>query len=624
MILFRSKIEKLAAEGDWWSLHEALEGITNPAKYLATAELLLSMGCDCDWGAEVFRRAFSLVGSRDAQIASQANKLVLQVVSEHFAGLTEEDRRDVVSLGESALDAVLAAIKGDSEPEARKSAIETAVAIGGDSVYQFLHECFRGWPWQEDYDNADASVILAALDAIESKWGGDTIPALLCALAMADHFWGESTVHERAEQLLRKHGQAKLVGALKEALKGDPRQAERLKDDRIADALIATLRTTRTSFHYGPEDYGDSEAVFCNAASALAHIARNYAFSVLSEDLMHNNPTRRCNAALALGKLGDQRAIEVLEPLLYDRSKGALVWDLCDCAQWALGQMQADSGIDALLRRLSSGGGGLLETVEALGKSRNPKAIEPLRRYFLEIRDPDGEYFGVIDDTATVLFAYFQCGGPFEPLTQTLDELIRVVKTLAFVGDRQSSNLHVALPVLRIEYSSSLADLRARYDVLKSTTDAPLLTPSLEGAEIDAFSILGDFSHLESLLDYRDTRVAAAQQEDTSHGGTTIWQSIGDKVDAIDRMESLAAQAPAGRLAAADSHSDAAHTPPLDVTQEEIETTDIHFVCQECGKHLAIDQRAAGMTIECVDCGTALAVPRAGVNSGSTCAEDAI
>lgn len=46
----------------------------------------------------------------------------------------------------------------------------------------------------------------------------------------------------------------------------------------------------------------------------------------------------------------------------------------------------------------------------------------------------------------------------------------------------------------------------------------------------------------------------------------------------------------------------------MDKTQD-IKETDIVFDCSHCGKSLAIDYRAAGLSIACSDCGSIVVVP---------------
>ena len=47
----------------------------------------------------------------------------------------------------------------------------------------------------------------------------------------------------------------------------------------------------------------------------------------------------------------------------------------------------------------------------------------------------------------------------------------------------------------------------------------------------------------------------------------------------------------------------------LEDKSQEIKDTDIVFECPHCGKSLAIDYRAAGLSIPCTDCGKLVVVP---------------
>ncbi|MDD2599540.1 MAG: hypothetical protein PHO37_09980 [Kiritimatiellae bacterium] len=49
--------------------------------------------------------------------------------------------------------------------------------------------------------------------------------------------------------------------------------------------------------------------------------------------------------------------------------------------------------------------------------------------------------------------------------------------------------------------------------------------------------------------------------------------------------------------------------PPGNTSEEEIHETDIVFDCPHCNHSLVIDYRAAGLTIDCVECKQAVTVP---------------
>jgi HEAT repeat protein len=131
-------------------------------------------------------------------------------------------------------------------------------------------------------------------------------------------------------------------------------------DSGAVEPLIAALKN---------DEYG---GVRWKAAEALSKIGAP-AVSALIGALRHHDDDVRWKASIALGEIGDPRAIDPLISLLCDEDR--FVKSHAALALGAIGE----PAVNPLLRALREGDGNLRwGAAIALGKIRDPRAIEPL------------------------------------------------------------------------------------------------------------------------------------------------------------------------------------------------------------------------------------------------------
>jgi len=135
-----------------------------------------------------------------------------------------------------------------------------------------------------------------------------------------------------------------------------------IRDNRAVEPLVTALKNDEFS------------GVRWKAAEALSKIGAP-AVEALIGALRHDDDDVRWKAAVALGEIGDPRAIEPLIIQLCDEDRFVK-----SHAALALGTI-GEPAVNPLLRALSEGDGNLRwGAAIALGKIRDPRAIEPLIR----------------------------------------------------------------------------------------------------------------------------------------------------------------------------------------------------------------------------------------------------
>jgi HEAT repeat protein len=168
---------------------------------------------------------------------------------------------------------------------------------------------------------------------------------------------------------------------------------KKLKETRNVQGLILALKHRDPKVQYDAAealgDLGDNRAVEplatalkrdefsgvrWKASEALSKIGAP-AVEVLIGALRHDDDDVRWKAAIALGEIGDPRAIEPLITLLCDKDR--FVKSHAALALGAIGE----PAVNPLLGALHEGDGNLRwGAAIALGKIRDPRAIEPLIR----------------------------------------------------------------------------------------------------------------------------------------------------------------------------------------------------------------------------------------------------
>ncbi len=179
---------------------------------------------------------------------------------------------------------------------------------------------------------------------------------------------------------------------------------------------------------------------------------------VLIRNLKHRDRFIRREAALALGKMQAQQAVDPLIALLNDHRT---VWDAAQDAAWALGEigdLQAVEPLIAVLNKPFVAG----RAIEALAKLGDPRMVEPLIRLFKA--QP-------VSSIATIL-GNFGDRRAVEPLIDALqdrDPSVRfyVARALGKLGDKR------ALPALEWTRTHDTEPILDRKSVRgKSVSDA--------------------------------------------------------------------------------------------------------------------------------------------------------
>ena len=142
---------------------------------------------------------------------------------------------------------------------------------------------------------------------------------------------------------------------------------------------------------------------------------------MLIEALDDDNQNVQCVAALALGRIGDRRAVEPLVAKVCDRSGGCSPW-------WAMAQglaMLGDRrGVEPLIAALDDPRTDHY-AAGCLADLPDPRAIEPLTRVFRNAQDPEH-----IHSAASALAKL----GAVEPLLKSLGDERLLVRLYAIMG----------------------------------------------------------------------------------------------------------------------------------------------------------------------------------------------
>jgi len=220
-------------------------------------------------------------------------------------------------------------------------------------------------------------------------------------------------------------------------------------DPRAVEPLITALKNDEFS------------GVRWKAAESLARIGPP-AVDALIGALQHSDDDVRWKAAIALGEIGDQRAIEPLIGLLCDEDRFVK-----SRAASALG-MTGEPAVTPLISALREGDGNLRwGAAIALGKIRDPRAIEPL------IRALTDKYENVRAEAAASLAAMGKAA--LEPLLRFLkfsDKSIRIEVVTALGELKDTDAIH---PLIQMLENADEEERKAIADALDV-----ILIPSVE------------------------------------------------------------------------------------------------------------------------------------------------
>ena len=314
--------------------------------------------------------------------------------------------------------------------------------------------------------------------------------------------------------------------------------------------------------------------------------------------LQDNNDTRRRReAACALARLGDRRAVEPFVSALEDKDL-----TVQRTSAEALGELGDRRAVEPLIRSLEDKYV-RQAAVEALGKLGDRRAVEPLISA-LENEYSYGRYSSAAD-------ALGELGDrrAVEPLIRALEDKDKRVRQTA------------------VEALGKLGDRRAVESLIRALEDKDV---SVRHRAAEALGELGDARALEplvTLLDYDgktgkagtiDVRKAALSSlSRLAAAQPTAILPFWDQISQLARSPEIHEHRDCSQLSDCvhtDRHTDSGiglpwpDTPPRSAVEA---AGDLHFVCPNaaCGRKLTVPFKFAGKTGKCPSCGARLDVP---------------
>jgi HEAT repeat protein len=266
--------------------------------------------------------------------------------------------------GEEALEVIEEILAGD-EREVRLKAVEALGFIGGDRALSILHTLFQG---------NDFGIRITSVRAVGQCGGEKAIKFLLAA-------WRDSTgeVRMTAVDALVKIDGKRFVGVFIDGLR-DPhpyvRQHAAMALDMIADrkaipALLTAL-DDKSQSDIGANHRG---LVLGSVAHALQHYRDEHVVQALIKLLREDKGNEgAANAAIALGRIGDKRAVEPLLSVL-EHSVNYLRAHVAE-GLGLLGDKRATMPLVAVLQ--DEDDIVRMHVVEALGRIKDERAVEAL------------------------------------------------------------------------------------------------------------------------------------------------------------------------------------------------------------------------------------------------------
>lgn len=316
--------------------------------------------------------------------------------------------------GEKALDVIEEILAGD-EREVRLKAVEALGFIGGDRALSILRTIFQG---------SDFGIRITSVRAAGQCGGEEAIEFILAALRDST---GE--VRMSAVDALVKIDGKRFVDVFINGLR-DPhpyvRQHAAIALDMIADrkaipALLAAL-DDKSQSDIGANHRG---LVLGAVAHALQHYKDEQVIQSLIKLLREDKGNEgAANAAIALGRIGDKRAVEPLLDVLqnsfnYLRAHVAEGLGLLGDKRATMPLVEALQDEDDIVR---------MHVVEALGRIKDERAVEALLGAL--------QFAGTASEEAALAFRFFDGTVFAEELSKALSNQNQFVrrKAVSYVG----------------------------------------------------------------------------------------------------------------------------------------------------------------------------------------------
>jgi HEAT repeat protein len=369
----------------------------------------------------------SALGDTDEQVvANAAHALVKIGTKESVAAVIEAARSENTKVratavfwlgvlgGEKALDIVKEILAGDDRG-VRLKAVEALGFIGGDSALSILRTLFQG---------NDFGIRITSVRAAGQCGDEKAIEFLLAALRDST---GE--VRMSAVDALVKIDGKRFVDVFIDALR-DPhpyvRQHAAMALDLIADRKAIPALLTALD-NKSQADIGASHRglVLGTVAHALQHYKDEEVFQALIKLLREDEGNEgAANAAIALGRIGDKRAVEPLLNVLqssfnYLRAHVAEGLGLLGDKRAAMPLIAVLQDKDDIVR---------MHVVEALGRLKDERAVEALLGAL--------QYAGTASEEAALAFRFFEGRVFAEELSKALSHQNPFVrrKAVSYVG----------------------------------------------------------------------------------------------------------------------------------------------------------------------------------------------
>ncbi len=400
---------------------------------------------------------------------------------------------------EEAVEPLLQVLQHDMDGEVRDTAAEALGNLGNPKAVSPLCRLLQN-------EQEDPEVLIAVADAL-GKLGDKRAKEPLWKTLQEDY----GPLRQMAAKALHKLGDEQALSPIIHTLRRSTkarlrRQAAEelgeLGDQEAAEALIDALQDRK-------------EEVRLAAAGSLARLQRSEGYDLLVETLMHPSAYQREFAILALGHLGDPRAVEHLLLLLEHEQDD----DLRDAAAEVLGSLGDTKAVGPLLDYLHKYHGNDVNVVvvEVLGRLHDPRAVPPLLEQ-LEGTEPRSramiiEVLGKLRATRALEPIIQSLSHPHNGVRQAAALALGELRKDAAIGPLCDVALHDAVAHVRKNAVISLGRLRNKRAVthLLTILNDPYERLEVVRSAVQALRLIGTPEALQAL-----THFAKALEESTN------------------------------------------------------------------------------------------------------------